>query len=202
MLPALVPIAVAAANEGIPVAAISRIIQTPLDDVYETLNDEKSRGSIVTMPRPDWPPGSRPADRLPAMSLPDDADLAFMCKKTFKLTSLEAGFLGVLLKHQQVEKTRLHNIVEQQRMTRQAQPISQEATDPKMVDVMICKLRKKLLVIDASLEIKTIWGGGYYITPTMKPRIIAYVNGEDHAQKETPPAAGRNPVGLTGNRAQ
>jgi hypothetical protein len=178
-----------AANEGIPVAAIARIVQTPLDEVYALLKDQKSRGVIAELPRADWPPGTRTSDRLPALSLPNDDDLAFLCTKTFKLTGLEAGFLVVLLKHGQVEKSRLHNIVEQKRATRQSQPSSQEATDPKMVDVMICKLRKKLKAVDKDLKIETIWGGGYYIETPMKPLILAHVNGAPpHAQQEAPSA--------------
>jgi hypothetical protein len=188
--PTLTPIAVAAANEGIPVAAIARITHQSLDDMYETLKDEKSRGSIAELPRADWPPGTRVNERLPSALLPSDDDLAFMCKKSFKLTSLEAAFLVVLLKHRQVEKTRLHNIVEQQRMTRATQPNDQEATDPKMVDVMICKLRKKLKAVDKDLKIETIWGGGYYIETAMKPRMIRHLNGDEHAPEEALPAAG------------
>lgn len=185
-----IPLAVRAANEGIPVAAIARVLLRPLDEVYETLRDERSRGAIADMPRADWPPGTRMVDRNPSVSLPNDDDLAFMCKKTFRLTTLEAGFLVVLLKHRQVEKSRLHNIVEQQRMTRQSQPSAMEATDPKMVDVMICKLRKKLKTVDPELKIETIWGGGYYIETPMKPKIIAHVNGEQDAPQKADPADG------------
>lgn len=184
----MIPVAVAAANEGIPVAAIARIIHQPLDDVYETLKDERSRGAIADMPRADWPPGTKIASRIPDVPLPSTDDMAFMCKKAFKLTSLEAAFLVTLIKHRQVEKTRLHNIVEQQRLTRSSQPNEMEATDPKMVDVMICKLRKKLKTVDKDLKIETIWGGGYYIETTMKPRIIAHLE-DDNAPQEAPPAA-------------
>lgn len=185
-----------AANEGIPVCAIARIVSHPSADVYEALNDAKALGKIVEIPKADWPPGSRIADRAPLLSLPSDDDLGFMLKKSFKLTSLEAGFLVVLLKHKQVEKTRLHNIVEHQRATRQSQPSATESTDPKMVDVMICKLRKKLKNVDPALKIETIWGGGYYIEPAIKPKIVAHVNGEPHASQETagPAITDGNPI--------
>lgn len=189
--PQATSVAVAAANEGIPVAAIARILREPMGDVYELLNVEKSRGSIADLPRADWPPGTKINDRVPSISLPNDDDLAFLCKKTFKLTALEAGFLVVLLKHRQVEKSRLHNIVEQQRMTRSTQPNSNDPTDPKMVDVMICKLRKKLKAVDVVLRIETIWGGGYYIETLVKPLIIAHVNGEPHATQEAPSGGDR-----------
>lgn len=164
-------VAINAANEGIPVCAIARIIAFPSADVYEVLNLAKSIGSIAQLPRADWPPGIKVQDRLPSIPLPGDDDLQFMCKKTFKLTGLEAGFLVVLLKHRQVEKSRLHNIVEQQRMTRQSQPNNQEATDPKMVDVMICKLRKKLK--PHAIEIETLWGLGYLIAPKSRELAVS-----------------------------
>lgn len=186
--PIIMPIAINAANEGIPVAAIARIINRPFDVTLEALHEAKDRGSIAELPRPDWPPGTRIHDRLPSIPLPSDQDLAFLCGKTFRLTSLEAGFLVALLKNQQVKKTRLHGIVEHQRNTRMNQPDHKEATDPKMVDVMICKLRKKLKVIDSGLEIKTIWGDGYYVETDMKARIVAHLDGAPHGQKEKAPA--------------
>lgn len=176
--------AINAANEGIPVAAIARIVNIPLDETYALLKDAKERGAIAELPRADWPPGTRINDRMPSVPLPSDQDLAFLCGKAFKLTALEAGFLVALLKNRQVEKGRLHGIVEHQRNTRPNQPDHMEATDPKMVDVMICKLRKKLKTVDAKLKIETIWGSGYYIEADMKPRIIAHLDGASHAPQE------------------
>lgn len=182
-------IAINAANEGIPVAAIARILQHSLEETYELLKDARDRGSIAELPRADWPPGIKINDRLPSVPLPSDTDLAFLCAKTFKLTALEAGFLVALLKNRQVEKARLHGIVEHQRATRPNQPNAMEATDPKMVDVMICKLRKKLKTVDAALEIKTIWGSGYYVEQPMKAQIIAHLNGgPDATQEQVPPS--------------
>lgn len=181
-------LAVNAANEGIPVAAIARILRRALDETYLDLKEAKDRGAISDLPRADWPPGTRRMDRIPSVPLPDDKDLTFMCGKTFKLTSLEAGFLVSLLKNRQVEKTRLHNIVEHQRNTRQNQPDHMEATDPKMVDVMICKLRKKLRVIDKALKIETIWGSGYYVETDMKIRILSHLDGAGDGKKKEAPA--------------
>ncbi len=170
-----------AANEGIPVAAIARVTHSPLDHTYEVLREAKERGAVSDLPRADWPPGTRIGDRLPSVPLPSDKDLIFLCGKAFKLTVLEAGFLVALLKNRQVEKARLHGIVEHQRNTRSNQPDHMEATDPKMVDVMICKLRKKLKSVDGKIEIKTIWGSGYYIETDMKPRIISHLDGANNA---------------------
>lgn len=197
---------VAMANEGIPVCAIARVVNAPSSEIYEALHEAKDIGAIADIPRPDWPPGTRVVDRLPSVSLPTDDDLAFLCKQTFKLTGLEAAFLVSMLKHRKVEKNQLHNIVEQKRMTRGSQPNDRDATDPKMVDVMICKLRKKLKLVDKDLRIETIWGGGYFIGSDMKPRIIAHVNGEPNAPpQEAAPAAdltNGNPIAAIASAAR
>lgn len=174
-------IAVAAANEGIPVAAIARITATTMSEVYEVLYDAQALGHLIDLPKPDWPPRESKTARMPCIPLPDEAELTFACTRTFKLTKLEVGFLIILLKQREVDKTRLHHVVEQQRASRQSQPDRHDETDPKMVDVIICKLRKKLKVIDGALKIDTIWGGGYCIAAEMKPRIIAVAYGETHA---------------------
>lgn len=178
-----------AANEGIPVAAIARVVQKPLDEVYDDLYDAQARGAIIEIPRADWPPGVRIRERVPAVALPSDDDLRFLAGKAYKLTQLEAGFLVSLLRHRQVEKSRLHGIVEHQRQTRS--PNDHDPTDPKMVDVMICKLRKKLKIVDASLKIETVWGSGYYIETDMKAKIIAHLDGGMHAAEEKPATQGR-----------
>lgn len=182
-----VPYTVRAANEGIPVAAIARIVNQPFADVYSTLKDEKSRGTIGDMPRSDWPPGVKISERVPIAAPTTDADMEFVCKKTFKLTALEAAFLVSLLKHRRVEKLSLHSIIEQRRASRASRPAG-DTTDPKMVDVIICKMRAKMKLVDPSLKIETIWGDGYYIEATMKPKIIAVANGVPHEETATAPA--------------
>ncbi len=177
---------VAAANEGIPVAAIARVTKQELSDVYLLLKEAKDAGTILDLPRADWPPGVRAADRTPALAIPADDDLKFVCKRVLKLTALETGFLIALLKNREVDKTRLHHVVEAQRASRQSQPDKQDETDPKMVDVIICKLRKKLKTVDAGLKIETIWGGGYCIAAEMKPRILAAAYGAPNGKASDP----------------
>ncbi len=180
-----VPVAIAAANEGIPVAAIARITKEDLSEVYLVLTEAKDAGSILDLPKADWPPGKSAADRVPCPGpIAADDDLLFTCKRTFKLTALEVAFLVCLLRNQEANKTRLHHVVQQQRASRQSQPDMRDETDPKMVDVIICKLRKKLKTVDASLKIETIWGGGYCIDAAMKPKIIAAANGAPNASQE------------------
>ena len=67
----------------------------------------------------------------------------------------------VLLKREEADKETLHFVIETQRALRRTRPDSVETTDPKMVDVVICKLRKKLRPL--GINIQTLWGHGYYI---------------------------------------
>lgn len=166
-----------AANEGIPVAAIARIFQQPFGDVSAHLRIALACGQISQMPKPDWPPGAKWSDRSPTIprSLHAD-DIEFHVKKLFRLTKLEVGFMMVLLTHDCADKDRLHGVVEQQRQSRQQRPDTQETTDPKMVDVMICKLRKKLRAVNEQVAIQTSWGKGYFFEPETK-RLVSELIG-------------------------
>ena len=171
-----------AANEGVPVLAIARILREPSDKVYDTLAQLRDRGTIIEVPKADWPPAAKVADRVPviARTLTDD-DILFGLRKTFILTNLEGAFLLMLLKHERADKGKLHNIVETQRFARSQRPEDTETTDPKMVDVMICKLRKKLKEFDSTLVITTRWASGYYLEPPVKARIMSHITGAPDA---------------------
>jgi hypothetical protein len=163
-----------AADEGIPVAAIARILATPFSAVEATLNTGIAVGAVLEMPRADWPPGSLKHKRLPAfMAVLSYADMMFLCRTKFRLTNLEAALVITLLRHERCDKTKLHNVVEQQRFARSSQPHNLDSSDPKMVDVMICKLRKKLRGLDERFVIETIWGGGYFVAPRVKDLAFA-----------------------------
>jgi len=155
-------IAVRLALEGVPVAAIARALLFPSGDVRETLQYHLDIGSIVEMPASDWAPTARRADRLPAFLgvIPEAVQLN-SCQRLLKLTRLEAGFMLVLLKRDEADKDTLHYVIETQRALRRSRLNNSETTDPKMVDVVICKLRKKLKPL--GINIKTLWGRGYYL---------------------------------------
>jgi hypothetical protein len=155
-------IAVRLALEGVPVAAIARALLFPSPDIRETLQYHLDIGSIVEMPASDWAPTARRADRLPAFLgvIPEAVQLN-SCQRLLKLTRLEAGFMLVLLKRDEADKDTLHYVIETQRALRRSRLNNSETTDPKMVDVVICKLRKKLKPL--GINIKTLWGRGYYL---------------------------------------
>lgn len=153
------------AIEGVPIAAIARAVGFPSTDIRETLDHHLEIGSIAEIPVADWPPTARRADRLPAFlqKEPEKVQL-FSCQHVLKLTRLEAGFMLVLLRRAEADKETLHYVIETQRALRRTRPDSSETTDPKMVDVIICKLRKKLKPF--GIIIQTLWGHGYYIDET------------------------------------
>jgi hypothetical protein len=191
------PIAIRAANEGIPVVAIARLLHRPSEEVFASLRRALMCGNIAEVPKSDWPPTAKMRDRLPVIIWQlSDEDILFSCRKAFSLTALEAGFLVVLIKHDRADKSKLHNVVEMRRFARSSQPAKIDCTDPKMVDVMICKLRKKLKAVDSTLLIDTIWGGGYYIKQDVKAKMFACIA----EVKDGRPSHGRS--GDPGNAGQ
>lgn len=160
-------VAVRLADEGIPVRAIARATALPSEEVYQALRNAIARGSIVEMPRDDWPPGSSRNARsaFTGTILEQEQHLKSACARFFKASPLEAAMLATMLRRNEVTKEQLHAVVEQNRPGANE---NREQTDPKIVDVMICKLRKKLRVHD--LEIKTMWGMGYLMSPSHREK--------------------------------
>lgn len=169
-------IAVRLALEGIPVAAIARGLLKPSTDVRDTLQYHLDIGSLSEMPASDWPPTARRADRLPSFlsSVPESVQLN-SCQRALNLTGLEAGFMLVLLKRDEADKETLHYVIETQRSLRRTRPNNSESTDPKMVDVVICKLRKKLKPLN--IYIRTLWGKGYYLDEESRQNIDRVLKG-------------------------
>jgi hypothetical protein len=165
--PDVIAVAVRLADEGIPVRAIARATHIPSEEIYTTLHHAIAQGSIIEMPRDDWPPGTRRSERTLLIGTPleDETELKCACARFFKATPLQSAMLALMLRRNEVTKEQLHGVIEQNR------PISnKEATDLKMVDVMICNLRKKLKV--HNIEIKTLWGLGYLIDPPERERAL------------------------------
>jgi len=188
--PECIAFAVRAAAEGIPVGAIARTLRMPFDRVLLYLQRAKKLGALIELPKSDWPANQSVSERSrsvaplaavvkgPALGpVSGIAALAadeqeFLCRNAFKLTILEAGFLVVLLRCLFAEKEKLHAVIETQRHTRSVRPDRTEPTDPKMVDVMICKLRKKMGAYDPRFIVMTSWGKGYYLTRDVKDIIF------------------------------
>jgi hypothetical protein len=162
------------ALEGIPVRAIARSLKQEATLVYETLEAAQGQGIIIDMPKDDWAPTANRADHAPSFKpgLRDD-DLAFTCRQVFKLTPLQAAFMVALLKNSRVDKTKFHLLIENMRNRKPGtSPSDKDPTEPKMVDVVICHLRKRLKKVDQAIEIKTNWGDGYFIEPTCRSYVM------------------------------
>lgn len=164
-------IAIRMADEGIPVRAIARSTRVSSGDVYELLRDALAAGAIVEMPKDDWPIGSQRSERTAFNGTPleNEEALKFACARCFKATRLEAAILAVMLRRNEVTKQSLHIVIEQNRQTE-----GREETDPKMVDVLICHLRKKLK--PHNIKIETVWGIGYLIPAADREIAIAMLN--------------------------
>ena len=124
---------------------------------------------IVELPPGDWPVGEVRAEHSSAsykgMS---EKDLMILCRRLMKLTPLQASLLACLLRRSDASKDTLHNVIEGRRAP------NKEQTDKKIVDVVICHLRRKL--IPFNIEISTMWGHGYCLQPEHRKRANELLN--------------------------
>lgn len=160
-------IAVRLADEGVPIGAISRALKLPSPDVRDTLHAAHQRSQIVSVPHSDWPPGSTRDNRVPACVRFDMSDPGFLTLlvKEFHITGTMSVMLAALLRRPEMTTTALHLIMQKEERV--------DPTDPKIVTVYICKLRKFLK--PHGVTIKTIWGRGYCLTPEGRAYILARI---------------------------
>jgi DNA-binding response OmpR family regulator len=123
------------------------------------------------MPKDDWPPGSRRQDRCISVGTPlaTEEGLKTAVIRFFKATPLEAAMFTMLMRRDEVTKVQLHSVIEACRDP------NKETTEIKMVDVMICKLRKKL--VEHQIKIETMWGTGYFISKADRTTVFTKLLG-------------------------
>lgn len=170
-------VAIRLADEGIPIRAIARATKIESDELREILAEAVERGCILQVPGDDWPPGTGRETRCPsAASLASLSDelLDRYIGHVFNTTRLETSVLIPIIKRPEVSRECLHQAIEDRR------PTANDQTDPKMVDVVICKLRKKLKAHD--IIITTNWSRGYSMTAADRKmcadKIMAYSHRE------------------------
>jgi hypothetical protein len=151
------------ANEGVPVRAIARAVAIPSDQVRPFLHDMVELGNVSAYPAEDWPHKVTVEQRA---SLSREADLTteqlkFALCKLFKLTRAHSNMMVLLLKRDECTKEALHNALENTTST------------IKIVDVMICLIRKKLTHFDLTVDL--VWGLGYTLSKENRKRIIDMV---------------------------
>lgn len=82
------------------------------------------------------------------------------------LTTHEARLFGALLKRSVWTKEQLLFALYSDRH-------DGEAPEIKIIDVFVCKARKKLARF--GIEIETLWGQGYRLSPEMKAKAVALI---------------------------
>ncbi len=169
-------IVVRLADEGIPIYAIARSLKLAADDVREFIRTALDDGVIVDHPRDDWTPGSKRATRSPDIDgfFGNDEGLYRTCSKYFKTTRQQSLVLGLLLRRPEATKEHLHQAIERDRES------GKEQTSAKLVDVLVCILRRKLKPFALAWHgdedhalIKTMWGHGYLMDPKDRARALA-----------------------------
>lgn len=168
--PTIFDAAVALADEGIPVRAIARSLKIPGEDVYDLLNEALLEGRLFELPKDDWPPGTKRSQRAQTENTilnRDDETLRMGCSSRFKMTRLQAAVFVALLRRPELSKEHIHNAIEAIRTSANA------PTDLKMVDVVVCHIRKKLKLIDPSYKITTVWSMGYSLIPAARESALA-----------------------------
>ncbi len=163
-------IAVRMANEGIPIRAIARCTKISSADLREHFDEALDEGTIVQLPRDDWPVHGTRENRVPEYAKigVDDALLVLNVVRLFGVTQQQACLLLVLMKRREVTRKMLHNVIESRR------PHPKVETEPKIVDVIICKLRKRLEGF--GLAIQTVWSCGYFMPPEHRRKALDMLN--------------------------
>jgi hypothetical protein len=173
-------IAVAMADEGVPLRAIARVTKISSEILRERLRAAKDIGSLVELPRDDWPPGF-PRDqralqlsRLAARSRPE---LSATMQRVFGLPPTEVLLFPGLLQHDYLNKNCVSGMA------------------AKTVDVHICQLRARLK--PHRIAIETIWGTGYRLEAAGRRRamdLILQATGDGAAGRSRDARRRRRPV--------
>lgn len=187
--PTLAKIAVRMAHEGIPVRAIARSVGWPAEDLRPVLQEALAAGTIVQYPREDWPALVPRDARAPAMRDVDENMIVEGLRRVYHTTPTESRVLSLLLRRCECSKQQLHEAIDGHASA------SGETTQIKIVDVIICHLRKKLKKQGVEdLDIKTNWGHGYSISreqrDTALRTLTAHYNAAHDDTPHTPVAEG------------
>jgi hypothetical protein len=137
----LADIGIRLAGEGVPVRAIARSLPCSEPTLHLVLTRALSAGDVPHMPKDDWPIGWNPSE-------PSIDDVPMALARRFHLTPLQAKMFAALIAREECSKALLHSF-------------GDENTDVKIVDVVICHLRKRLK--EFGLDISTVRSFGYFM---------------------------------------
>lgn len=97
--------------------------------------------------------------RLRVAELEDQLfSVSWYCPLEFGLTASEATILAALISRERCSKEFLFAAT--------SRPGEEKDTEIKIIDVWVCKIRRKLTPF--GIEIKTLWGHGYMIEPATR----------------------------------
>jgi DNA-binding response OmpR family regulator len=169
-----------AADEGVPIQAIKRIFKMLVDtvNIRELLATAVRAGRLIGLPREDWPPKVATDARTPQHKVAecDDDEMVFNISRQMKFTRLESRIFLVLIRRGQASREQLHDAVEANR------GYPDETTQEKIVDVVVCKLRKKLA--PHGLILSTVHGQGYEMADAHREKAWQLIKGEPTCQQE------------------
>lgn len=156
-------LSVAFARQGVPIGTIARALVVGESQVRSVCERAMESGELLRLP-PDSADDRRSptytelvhlrekvaeqAALLKEIQLPSTS-LVENLKSRLELTGKEAMIVATLMRHGRASKDRLYFALYGQ---------NDDPPDAKIIDVFVCKIRKKL---PKGVEIKTIWGAGY-----------------------------------------
>jgi hypothetical protein len=160
------PIMVRLADEGVPLSAIARATKVPLAAVHETVGQALSAARLLQSPPADWPPGQLSSQRQGRRVSFDETELTCALQHRFGLTRQQTLLLMVMLKRKLAAKDALHAAA-------QAVHAPGHETCPKLVEVVVCKLRKRMK--RHGYQIHTVWASGYFLSLDDRKAILKEV---------------------------
>lgn len=140
------------AGEGVPISAIARCMNVPRTEVHEAIMVAVRGARLLAPPPADWPPGQPSSQRRGRAIRYDDIELTVALQRRFQITRQQTLLLLVMLKRSLATKEALHAAAQQVHGP-------EYETSQKLVDVLICKLRRRMK--RHGFMIGTIWGAGY-----------------------------------------
>lgn len=177
-------VVVAFAHYGIAIETMGRALQLPFDYVSGICQRAINRGNLQRMP-PQTADDKRSANLQEVVHLRlllDDAratirDLSQNARLgasdlfvgIFDLTKSEAAVLGAIVTRGQLSRLALYDMVFGLRS-------ENEQPEPKIIDVFVCKVRKKLKRHAPDVAIQTNWGAGYFMSPEHARKLLAHVS--------------------------
>lgn len=164
------------ARQGVAIETMARALAQPVESIATICRRACAAETLLSMP-PQSPSDARGAMQVEIVHLRDELDQAKRLNRELQdatererfgfhgvaeLTEKEAEVVEVLARHGQASKARIYDAI-------YGLCLDQDRPEPKIVDVFVCKVRKKLA--PHGIEIGTLWGRGYEMSPRNVARL-------------------------------